>query len=66
MRYLLLFFTVVVAACNPEIESDPDILVKEGFIVQKLFNPTAKGMGSWVSLTKETLGKVYHDACPAQ
>ncbi|MDN5213470.1 c-type cytochrome [Fulvivirgaceae bacterium BMA12] len=54
----LLLLVFIFIACKPDIKSDPDIFVKEGFVVQKLFSPSANGMGSWVSITKDNQGRL--------
>lgn len=39
------------------IESDPNILVKDGFVVEKLYSPSDMDQGSWVSITKDDKGR---------
>lgn len=59
MRFILIISLIFsLFSCKPEIHSDPGIFIKEGFIVQKLFNPGANGMGSWVAITKDNKGRL--------
>lgn len=52
---LLLF---MIWSCKTPIESDPNILVKDGFIVEKLYSPSENEQGSWVSITKDNQGRL--------
>lgn len=55
---LSLFFPLLFWNCNPVIVSDPNILVKDGFIVEKLYAPGDLEQGSWVSITKDDKGRL--------
>lgn len=55
--YLSCLFVLIGCTEKPVVISDPDIQVKEGFIVQKLHVPT-KEQGSWVSITKDDKGRL--------
>jgi len=61
MRHCIFYLSclVVLIGCaeNPVVESDPDIEVKDGFIVQKLHVPN-KEQGSWVSITTDDKGRL--------
>src|SRR5690606_15232498 len=58
------FFTIAMFSpllfwnCNEPLVSDPNILVKDGFIVEKLYTPSDEEQGSWVSITKDDKGRL--------
>src|SRR5690606_5072391 len=44
--------------CNAPLVSDLNILVEDGFIVEKLYTPSDEEQGSWVSITKDDKGRL--------
>jgi putative heme-binding domain-containing protein len=55
---IVLFFPLLFWNCKPSFEPDPNILVKDGFIVEKLYSPSDEEQGSWVSITKDDKGRL--------
>lgn len=53
-----LFLPLLFWNCKTPLESDPNILVKDGFIVEKLYTPSDMEQGSWVSMTKDDKGRL--------
>lgn len=60
MRILSLIALFFIISCsNPKTEVPATgILVKDGFIVEKLYSPGEKEQGSWVSITKDDNGRL--------
>ncbi|MCK0155932.1 c-type cytochrome [Cellulophaga sp. F20128] len=57
-KILIVVTLVVLSSCSEPLVSDPSIQVKDGFVVEKLYSPTAKENGSWVSITKDDKGRL--------
>lgn len=53
-----LLLLVLIYSCSTPATSDPNILVQEGFIVEKLYSPSENSQGSWVSITKDNQGRL--------
>ncbi|HLT51172.1 MAG TPA: c-type cytochrome [Arenibacter sp.] len=61
----LLMFTI---SCRPEPEIDrpinerivmDNITIPKGFVIEKIYSPENHQQGSWVSITKDDLGRLY-------
>lgn len=59
-NYCSLLFIILISCSKPKLipPSPEGILVKDGFIVEKLYNPGEKEQGSWVSITKDDQGRL--------
>jgi len=57
-RFIVVVALVALSGCSEQLVSDPSIQVKDGFVVEKLYSPSAKENGSWVSITKDDKGRL--------
>ncbi|GGW46369.1 c-type cytochrome [Arenibacter certesii] len=53
-----LFLFLLILGCKTPVQSDPNIHVQDGFIVEKLYSPSDNEQGSWVSITKDNKGRL--------
>ena len=62
----LFCLTLLMVSCQPEVDRSiieritiDNITIPEGFVIEKLYNPSDHGQGSWVSVTKDDKGALY-------